>query len=110
MHTVRCHLATSNTAPRHKKRVNGRVYVILINSEKLQTQTLVELAEELLTGGSRGLVGGVCVCAYVGFLLFLKFKSLYQNMCLSTYQINGIKIYIYIYISRNRRRPERAEL
>jgi hypothetical protein len=100
------HLATSNTAPRHKKRANGRVYVILINSEKLQTQTLVELAEELLTGGSRGLVGGVCVYAYVGFLLFLKFTSLYQNMCLSTYQINGIKIYI----SRNRRRPESAEL
>ena len=37
----------------------------------------------------------VCVYAYVGFLLFLKFTSLYQNMCLSTYQINGIKIYIY---------------
>ena len=48
----------------------------------------------------------VCVYAYVGFLLFLKFTSLYQNMCLSTYQINGIKIYI----SRNRRRPESAEL
>ena len=69
LHTVRfswlLRLATNNTAPRHKKRVNGRVYVILINSQRLQTQTLVELVEELLTGGSRGLVGGVCVCACV---------------------------------------------
>ena len=41
----------------------------------------------------------VCVCAYVGFLLFLQSLSLYQKMCLSThkdiYQINVKKKTIY---------------
>ena len=35
----------------HKRWVNGRVHIMFINSDMLQMQTLVELAEELLTGG-----------------------------------------------------------
>ena len=45
-------------------------------SDRLQTQTLVELAEELLTGGWSGLVGGVCLFVYMwGSYYFL---NLYQ--------------------------------
>ena len=52
------------------------------------------------------------MCAYVGFLLFLKSISLYQKICLSTHKkylsnkCNKYK-YIYIYIClKRRRRPE----
>jgi hypothetical protein len=100
------HLATSNTAPRHKKRVNGRVYVILINSEKLQTQTLVELAEELLTGGSRGLVGGVCVCICGVLTISEVYKSISKHVFINLSNKRDKNLYI----SRNRRRPESAEL
>ena len=46
--------------------------------------------------------GGWCVCAYVGFLLFLKSISLYQKICLSThkkYLSNKCNKYINIFIS-----------
>ena len=46
---------------------------MFINSDRLQTRTVLELAEELLTGGEVvWWVGCVCVCVHVGFLLFLK--------------------------------------
>ena len=58
-------LATNNTAPCHRSWVNERIHIILMKIEKRQTQTLVELAEVLLTGGQRGLAGGMCMCVCI---------------------------------------------
>ena len=42
-----CAVPLNNTAPCHKKEVNGFVYIVII---ELKTHTLVEVAEELLMG------------------------------------------------------------
>ena len=68
--------------------VNGRgggLYYFWTNSERLQTHTLLEVAEELLTGGEGGKGGRVYFFYYI--------KYIYEIYVIKKISINFIKRY-----------------